>query len=168
MIQTTGPLEGPRAPGAPVAFAGADRTAAVGVPLPLPGFVSFTNTLPTVNLWQLYSGPTGVTFANPNLTNTTVTFSAPGTYTLRLSGSNGVHAIAYDAVVITVTEGIPLSITRSGNIANLSWTGGNPPFVVERSPTLLAVTWSGVLTTSVQNAAIPITPGSAFFRVRSP
>lgn len=167
VVQSTGPLEGPRSPGAPVAFAGPDQVATVGVPLPLPGFVSFTNTAIPVNLWQLYSGPAGVTFANPALTNTTATFSVPGAYTLRLSASNGVHAVAYDAAVITVTAGIPLSITRSGSFVNLNWSGGSPPFVVESSPALPAVAWSGVLTTSVQSASIPVAPGNAFFRVRS-
>ncbi|HEX5220295.1 MAG TPA: hypothetical protein VFZ59_12060 [Verrucomicrobiae bacterium] len=165
-IQSTGPTQGPRSPGAPTAYAGADQTVSVGVPVQLQGFVNFTNTLPTTNLWRRYSGPTNVAFANAALTNTTATFNAPGVYTLMLSGSNGVHAVAYDAVVITATSAINLNVTRAGPNVNLTWTGGVAPFVVERSSTLPATSWSGVLTTSVQNASIPITPGTAFFRVR--
>ena len=165
-IQATGPTQGPRSPGAPVAYAGNDQTVAVGVPVPLQGFVSFTNTSPTTNLWKRYSGPTNVTFVNAAQTNTTATFGAPGVYTLMLSASNGVHAVAYDAVVINATAAIVLDVARAGANVNLTWTGGVAPFVVERSATLPASSWSGVVTTSVQNVSLPLTPGNAFFRVR--
>jgi len=165
-IQSTGPTQGPRSPGAPTAFAGPDRSVAAGVPVPLQGLVSFTDTYPTTNLWRRYSGPTNVSFVNVALTNTTATFGVPGVYTLMLSASNGVHAVAYDAVVIIATSAIVLNVTRAGPNVNLTWTGGAAPFVVERSSTQPASPWSGVVTTSVQHASIPMTPGSAFFRVR--
>ena len=98
VIQTTGPNEGPRSPGAPVANAGPDQTVPVGVPVTLPGVVTFSNAPPVIQ-WKLYSGPGTVTFGNAALTNTTATFSAPGVYTLELSAADGVHAVAYDAAV---------------------------------------------------------------------
>jgi len=165
-VQATGANEGPRSPGAPTADAGPDQTASVGIPVPLQGFVRFTNTYPATSLWKRYSGPTNVSFVNASQTNTLVTFGAAGGYTLLLSASNGVHAVAYDAVVINVTSSIQLTVTRAGTNVNLAWTGGATPFVVERSATPQAGSWSGVATTSVRNASIPITPGSAFFRVR--
>jgi len=165
-VQATGPTEGPRSPGAPVADAGPDRTVALGVPAPLSGFVRFTNSLPTVNTWRRYSGPTNVTFADATQTNTMATFGASGVYTLMLSASNGVHAVAYDAVVITVSPALHLSVTRAGANLELSWTGGAPPFVVERTTSLPTVSWTSVATTSVQSLNLPIVPGSAFFRVR--
>jgi len=166
VIQSTGPTEGPRSPGAPVALAGPDQDAFVGVPVQLQGFVSFTNTFPTTNQWKRYSGPTNVTFVNAVQTNTMVTFGATGVYTLMLSASNGVHAVAFDAVVINVSSGLALNILRAGGNVNLAWTGGTPPFVVERNTTLAVGNWAGMLTTSAQNASVPITPGSTFFRVR--
>ena len=164
MIQTTGPTEGPRSAGAPTANAGPDAPATVGVPFQLQGFVSFTT--PTTNLWKLYSGPTNVTFANASLTNTTVTFNTNGVFTLMLSGDDGVHAVAYDAVVITAAPPpISLSIARAGTNVNLSWTGGAAPFVIERTD-LLPAAWSGVVTSGVQSATIPVTNAGRFFRVR--
>ena len=44
-----------------------------------------------------------------------------------LSANDGVHAVAYDAVIITVTSGINVSLTLAGTNVNLSWTGGSPP-----------------------------------------
>ena len=166
VIQTAGATQGPRSPGAPVANAGTDQSTFVGVPMQLRGYVNYTSTIPLVIQWKHYSGPTNVTFASANQTNTTATFTAPGVYTLMLSASNGVHAVAYDAVVIAVSPVISMAITRVGANVQLTWTGGSPPFVIERSTTLPATSWSAALTTSVQSASFPIAPGTTFFRVK--
>lgn len=166
VIQTTGPNEGPRSPGAPTANAGPDQGAFVGAPVPLLGFVIFTNTFPPANQWKLYSGPTNLAFANAAQTNTLVTFNAPGVYTLMMSAADGVHAVAYDAVVITVSPVITLTIARAGANVNLTWTGGSPPFVVERANALPVSSWSSMLTTSVQNASVPMVGGAGLFRVK--
>lgn len=81
VIQTTGPTEGPRSPGAPTAFAGLARTIATGVSVYLDGFVSFTGATPAI-VWKLYSGPTNMVFGNINQTNTTATFNAPSVYNI--------------------------------------------------------------------------------------
>lgn len=166
VVRATGPGEGPRSLGAPVADAGPDQTAGVGVPVPLRGFVASTNTLPVTVRWRHYSGPTNVVFGDAAQTNTAATFGAPGSYMLMLSADDGTHAVAYDVVAIDVSRAIRLTIAWGGTGATLSWSGGSPPYVVERSDTMLPGTWVGVLTTSVQNASVPM-PGSAgFFRVR--
>jgi hypothetical protein len=165
VIQATGPLEGPRSAGAPTASAGADATAGVGVPFQLQGFVS--SPTPTTNRWTLYSGPTNLAFVNASLTNTTVTFNTNGVYTLMLSASNSVHAVAYDAVVITVAQTLKLAIARAGTNVNLSWTGSAPSFVVEQTTTLSPAAWNGAVTTSAQTVSVPIGPGAKYFRVRS-
>ena len=166
VIQTTGPNEGPRSADAPSVNAGPDTTASPGVPLQLQGFVSYNQSVMAIQ-WKRYSGPTNLTFANAALTNTTVTFNAPGTFTLMLSADDGVHAVAYDAVVITVVPPpISLTIARAGTNVNLNWTGGTAPFVVEHTDTLPPGIWNGVVTTGLQSATIPITNASRFFRVR--
>jgi hypothetical protein len=165
VIQTTGPNAGPRSPGPPTANAGPDQTARVGVPAALSGAVTFSNTPPAI-LWKLYSGPGPVAFGNSNQPNTTATFSAPGVYTLMLSADDSVHAVAYDAVVVTVGQGMIVTALRSGPSLSLTWTGGTPPFVIERADALPAPTWSGILTTSVHSVSVPISGGKAFFRVK--
>src|SRR5204862_784591 len=42
-------------------------------------------------------------FANASQAATNVTINVPGTYTFMLSTDDGVHAVAYDAVVVRVT-----------------------------------------------------------------
>lgn len=166
VIQTTGPNEGPRSAGAPTADAGLDQTnVPAGQPFQLQGVVIFSNTPPVV-LWQSYSGPGMVTFGNATLTNTTATFSAPGTYTLELSASDGVHAVAYDAVLITVTNRINVFIARAGTNVNVSWAGGVGPYVVQRTGTLPAASWSDLVTTSGNSANLPMTNPAEFFRVK--
>jgi hypothetical protein len=85
---------------------------------------------------------------------------------LELSADDGVHAVAYDAAVITVSNVINLSITRAGANVNLNWTGGTPPFTVQRAGTLPAGPWNDILTTSLQNASVPMTNGAGYFRIR--
>lgn len=165
VVQATGPAEGPRSSGAAAAFAGIDRTVAAGVPVSLDGFVSYSGAQPAI-LWKRYSGPTNMAFASSTQTNTTATFNASGVYTLMLSASNGVHAVAYDAVVVTATSPITISAARNGTSLNLTWNGGVPPYVVEQAAALPATGWSGVVTTSVQHTSLPLTGDKGFFRVR--
>jgi len=165
VIQTTGTNEGPRSAGAPVANAGSDQTVPMGQPFSLQGEVTFSNSPPVIN-WKQYSGPGTVTFGNAALTNTTATFSAPGTYTLELSANDGVHAVAYDAVIITVTSGINVSLTLAGTNVNLSWTGGSPPYVVQWAQTLPAASWSDLVTTGANSTNLPITNVTGYFRVK--
>src|SRR5207237_2937399 len=58
-------------------------------------------------VWKLYAGPAPVNFANPNATTTLVNFSQPGSYTFELSADDGIHAVAYDAMIVTVQIGTP-------------------------------------------------------------
>lgn len=164
VIQTTGTNEGPRSAGAPVANAGPDQTVVFGQPAQLACVVGFPNTPPVIQ-WKAYSGPGTVTFGNAAQTNTTANFSTPGVYTLELSADDSVHAVAYDAVVLTVVNGISVSIALNGTNVNVSWTGGSPPFVVQRTGALPASSWSNVVTTSAQSTNLPITNITGFFRV---
>jgi hypothetical protein len=166
VVLTTAVNEGPRSPGAPVANTGPDQTVPVGQPVTLQGAVVFSNSTPVIR-WQVYSGPGTVTFGNAALTNTTATFSAPGIYTLELSADDAVHAVAYDAAVFTVSNIVTVGVARSGTNANLSWTGGTAPFVLQQSGTLPANPWANVLTTSQQNVTVPITNKYQFFRIQS-
>jgi hypothetical protein len=56
-----------------------------------------------------------VTFGQPGQAATTATFSQPGEYVLVLGVDDGIHAVAYDAVHVTVA--LPVSISREGNDA---------------------------------------------------
>jgi hypothetical protein len=102
VIQTTGPTEGPRSPGAPNVDAGPDQFLEWPANISLSGSVNDPSARASV-LWKVYSGPAGVSFANASQPVTTATISGPGTYTFMLSADDGTHAIAYDAVVVRVT-----------------------------------------------------------------
>jgi hypothetical protein len=112
VIQTTGPNDGPRSPGAPTVNAGADQMVEFPASVTLQGSASVPQDRATTVRWRLYSGPGEATFGDASKPSTTVSFSAPGTYTLMLSADDGVHAVAYDAVVI--------SVTRRNSLANIS------------------------------------------------
>jgi hypothetical protein len=165
VVQSTGPAGGPRSPGAPAASAGPDQFVPVSSPVSLQGSVASSGPAPIVR-WSLYSGPGTVKFGDTAQTNTTAEFSAPGVYTLMLSADDGVHAVSYDAVVMTARAGFTMSIGRSGTNAELSWSGGSPPYVVESTTVLPSAVWSEVATTALENLSFPVTNRAAFFRVR--
>lgn len=167
VIQTTGPSEGPRSPGAPVADAGPDFSAQTGAAVQLQGNVMYSGAAPAIQ-WKLYSGPGTATFSDSAQTNATVSFSVPGEYLLMLSASDGVHAVAYDAVQATVFDASELRafIALSGTNAILSWTGPGSSFVLERTLVLPTAQWTPVLTTAVTSATLPLTNQSFFTRIR--
>jgi hypothetical protein len=102
VIATTGPDEGPRSPGAPSVDAGPDQF----IELPMSATLNGVVNAPLGNAaiqWQLYSGPAAVAFADPGQAATTVNFTQVGTYTLMLSANDGVHTVAYDALIVHVT-----------------------------------------------------------------
>ena len=128
--------------------------------------MNYSGGTPTVR-WTFYSGPGTVTFGDATQPATTASFSVPGIYTLMLSADDGIHAVAYAAAVITVSQPIWITTTLTGTNLNLTWTGGLAPYLLQQSETLAASIWShGVLTTSSQNATLPITNASSFFRVQ--
>lgn len=89
----------------PTANAGADQNATVGQQIDLAGSVADDgkpNGLLTAS-WTVVQGDgTKVAITNAAAASTQATFSAPGTYTLRLEASDGVKSHS-DDVVITVT-----------------------------------------------------------------
>lgn len=105
VVQTTGPNEGPRSPGAPSANAGSDQTINT-LSTTLNGSIVDPSGNAAI-LWRLYSGPAGVTLFTPNASTTNVNFTQPGTYTFELSADDGVHAVAYDAAVVNVQNVSP-------------------------------------------------------------
>ena len=102
VIQTTGLAEGPRSPGASSVTAGPDQFLEAPTNISLSGSVNDPSGQAAI-LWKAYSGPASVSFANANQPSTSVTVNAPGTYTFLLSADDGVHAVAYDAVVVRIT-----------------------------------------------------------------
>ncbi len=104
VVRSTGPAEGPRSPGAPRVDAGADLTTTTDVPVALGGrAISPAGAALTMH-WTKYAGPGVVVFANPSQAATRATFDRPGVYTLELGAADGVHAVAYGAVTVTVNN----------------------------------------------------------------
>ncbi|MGZ5022726.1 MAG: hypothetical protein ACXWAX_09080, partial [Chthoniobacterales bacterium] len=82
---------------------------------------------------------------------------APGTYTLMLSAADGVHAVAYDAVVV---QSVPaVTAARSGNDFVISFaTVVGQRYRVEQSNDLINGQWSTLVDNIAGNGGtIPIT-----------
>jgi hypothetical protein len=72
----------------------------------LNGTASDVESDPLTTTWSMVAGPAPVTFTNPGSANTTATFPLAGTYTLRLTASDGSGSNS-DEVVITVEDIVP-------------------------------------------------------------
>jgi glucose/arabinose dehydrogenase len=88
----------------PLVSAGADLTVTLPANALLDGTVT-DDGLPippgsTTTTWSMVSGPAPVTFATPASVDTTVTFTAPGSYILRLSASDGALSTSDNVSVV--------------------------------------------------------------------
>jgi uncharacterized repeat protein (TIGR01451 family) len=110
----------------PVVNAGSDQTVTFPTDAVLNGNVS-DDGLPAppaafTTTWSMFSGPGNVTFGNANSLNTTASFSALGTYVLRLTANDSALSASDDLTVI-VDDGTVIT-------GSLSITGATPPATV--------------------------------------
>ena len=126
-----------------------------------------TSTQPSQIRWKLYSGPASVMFDDSTRTNAIATFGTNGTYTLMLSVDDGVHAVAYDAVVVVVATDVHMNISRQGGNVLLNWTGGLAPYDVEGTALTAATNWTTLQTTSQTNVVLPMDLNARLFRIRT-
>ena len=101
----------------PVVSAGPDQSITLPATASLGGSVTDdglpSNTL--TSAWSVVSGPGTVSFGNAALAATTASFSAAGTYVLRLTGSDGVLS-ATDDVQVVVSPAAPGGFTLDLNL----------------------------------------------------
>jgi hypothetical protein len=132
---------------APTANAGPDQTIA------LPGTATLAGTAsddgrPTppgtlTTTWSRLSGPGTVTFGNASLLITTGSFSAPGTYVIRLSVFDG---------ALTTTDDATITVNPSGPVNQAP----NVNAGVDQTITLPA---TAVLTGTASDDGLPVPPG---------
>jgi hypothetical protein len=99
----------------PVVSAGPDQTVAFPGPASLDGTVTDDGVTTLTTTWTMQSGPGTVSFGNASLVDTTATFSAPGTYVLRLTANDGPNTV-FDEVTIVVTPPTLLYFSTLGDV----------------------------------------------------
>lgn len=101
----------------------------------------------------------------PSSTKVTVTASYS---TNKLTYPQGLQTSRFSLPVTLV--GAPditiTSITQTGGNATLSWTGGDAPYVVEKSTDLGSGIWAPVATTATPSAEVAVDASQAYFRIR--
>jgi len=100
---------------APVVSAGLDLAVQLPGQAALDGTVTDDGqplTAPTTT-WSRVSGPGTATFGDPALVDTTASFSAPGSYTLRLTANDGALS-AFDDVVVEVERADAAPVVSAG------------------------------------------------------
>ena len=134
VIQTTGPTGGPRSPGAPSVDAGADQYVDLAASATLSGAVNDPSGTSAIQ-WKLYGGPGPVNFTNANAAVTNVTFSKIGSYTFLLSADDAIHAVAYDAVIVTVRLPVALAPDHADLLISFPSVAGQA-YRLEQKPDL--------------------------------
>jgi RHS repeat-associated protein/uncharacterized repeat protein (TIGR01451 family) len=112
--------------GATMAPAGISQvTSVTSITVPLNGIVSET-PLPAgttlTSAWSQVQGPGIATFSSPNTPVTTVSFSAPGTYVLRLTGSDSLLTATSDVTVSILGNQSPVTNAGKDQQANFPST----------------------------------------------
>jgi hypothetical protein len=164
VIQTTGPLEGPRSPEAPVVSAGTDFWAPLNKPVTLKGSVKTSGPPPKFR-WSMPPLSGAGTIANLTNPVSTATFKAPGQYRLVLSADDSIHPVSYDAIIVMVSTNFAITATAQGSSAKLNWdymTGG---FVLEQALEFPPIQWTPVFTNFSTSTTRPMTNSSAFWRL---
>jgi hypothetical protein len=166
VVETTGPTEGPRSPGTPIANAGADFSAALNTPIVLSGAVLTTNaTGPVTTLWSAYSGPGQVQFSDSSKTNATVTFDAAGEYVLMLKAADDIHTASFDTVRVNVGTVLIANVHRDGPSVRVDWSGPVGSYTVEAA-TEITGEWKEAATLTATNFVVPEVVARQFYRVR--
>ena len=141
---------------APTVGAGADQTVTLPASAALVGTAS-DDGLPNppgalVTTWSAVSGPGSVTFADPSSLSTTASFTEAGSYTLRLTASDG-ELTSTDDVVITVNPPVPVNTPPTVNAgadqtitlpASVALVGVASDDGRPNPPATLTTTWSMV------------------------
>lgn len=124
------------------ASTGIQNTAQFSAPTPFTistGFKTGTNTVEfVINNAGAEANPTGLRILN-----------------LRAGGRGG-----------SAASGIRLAVVARGAEVALSWTGGTPPYLVQKKTRLTDRAWVDLLTTSAAEVLVPREGESGFFRVQ--
>jgi len=150
---------------APTVNAGPDKTLASPSTTTLTGTATDDgNPRPPGQLtltWSLVSGPAAGTFSAPHALTTNATFSVAGTYTIRLSASDGEATSSDDVIVIVNAAGgsgtgllaqyfndagnatyfTALKLTRTDHTIDFNWGSAAPNSAVQADN--FSVRWSG-------------------------
>ena len=147
MFELTAPSEVPPTNTPPVVGAGSDQTITLPASATLDGTVS-DDGLPdppgaVTTTWTQESGPGTVTFGDASAVDTTASFSAAGTYSLRLTASDS-QLGAFDELTVTVNAA----------------SGNQPPSVNAGSDQTIILPASATLDGTVSDDGLPNPPGA--------
>jgi len=128
-----GPAESPTLTGndAPVVNAGTNSSAIINAPLGLEGNYTddgFPLTGVVTVAWSKLSGPGSAAFADASQTNTTVTFDAPGAYTLRLTVNDGELGASDEVDITAVSTGHMVVVSQTDASTAVTEGGGGDTY----------------------------------------
>jgi len=142
-------------------------------PAPFTGAIAAatTNAPASIVKVDFYSGPTLLGTASAPPFSFTVTSLAAGSYSLTAQATDYLGATNVSAAVAITVTGAPANITltfvkQNGTNGVLTWTGGAPPYVVQKKASLSDSNWVDLLTTTDPSANVPLDGASGFLRLK--
>lgn len=109
------------------------------------------------NTWTITSPDVPLT---PNRTNVVI---VTGTTTSWASASGG--NTTFNDTLTVVCSPVQATLALQGTAALLNWTGGGPPYRIQRATNLIAAGWTDVLSDATPPVILPATGSSGFYRI---
>jgi hypothetical protein len=141
-------------------------------PAPFTGTISATTTNAPATITQIgfYAGTTLLGTVNAPPFSLTATNLAAGMYSLTAKATDYLGAVNTSAPV-TITVAAPsIALTlvlQNGTNGVLQWTGGAPPFVVQKKVLLTDPAWLDISTTAEHTVTLPLAGPTGFLRVKN-
>lgn len=107
------------------------------------------------NAWIITNLP-----LTPNRTNVVVVTGTTTSWAPACGGST-----SFSQTLTVVCSPIQATLTLEGTNALLNWTGGGPPYRIQRATDLLAFDWTDVLSDAAPPVSFPVTGPCGFYRI---
>lgn len=99
----------------------------------------------------------------PLLANRTNVVVVTGTTTSWAPACGG--NTTFNQTLMVVCSPIQTTLTLEGTTALLNWTGGGPPYRIQRATDLFASDWTNVLSDAIAPVILPVTGSCGFYRI---
>lgn len=138
--------------------------------LPAEGATRIATVVGNADRVAIYGYDAGATMANGSTApaRRVHLFLSDTAYTLLTADGHKLFDAAISWATGAATGGIQLTARRDAGGLRLEWSGGTPPYTIQRKNSLSDANWQDVMTSGNTSETIPTTGAAGFFRIQDP